>query len=258
MAGILFIISAPSGSGKSTLVSELRKQVSGVDFSVSWTTRAPRGSEAHGREYNFASREEFERMIEAGVFLEYAEVFGSYYGTARQSLLDARAAGHDLLLDIDVQGAAQVRARMPEAVSIFVMPPNPRVLRTRLRNRSRAEGVVNEEEVYRRLNEASKEIENYREYGYILVNDILDRAVAQLEAIVLAERFYRNGESIAYRSRRVLEVAAACLQSNSRERLNPVLEAFGVLGSNGQQQLNFGQDSDEEDSNDDSEDDNDD
>jgi len=258
VAGILFIISAPSGSGKSTLVSELRKQVSGVEFSVSWTTRAPRGSEANGREYNFVTREEFERMIQEGVFLEYAEVFGSYYGTARRSLEDARAAGHDLLLDIDVQGAAQVRSRMAEAVSIFVLPPNPRVLRTRLRNRSRAEGVVNEEEVFRRLSEASKEIENYREYGYILVNDILDRAVAQLEAIVLAERFYRNGESIAYRSRRVLEVAAACLQSNSRERLNPVLEAFGVLGSNGQQQLNFGQDSDEEDSNDDSEDDNDD
>ena len=254
MAGILFIISAPSGSGKSTLVSELRKQVGGVDFSVSWTTRAPRGSEAHGREYNFATREQFERMIEAGVFLEYAQVFGSYYGTARQALEEARAAGHDLLLDIDVQGAAQVRARMPEAVSIFVLPPNPRVLRTRLRNRSRAEGVVNEEEVFRRLSEASKEIENYREYGYILVNDLLDRAVAQLEAIVLAERFYRNGETIAYRSRRVLEVAAACLQSNSRERLKPVLEAFGVLGSSGQQQLNFGEDSDEEDSDDDHED----
>ncbi|MGA3068898.1 MAG: guanylate kinase [Terracidiphilus sp.] len=254
MAGILFIISAPSGSGKSTLVSELRKQVGGVDFSVSWTTRTPRGSEAHGREYNFATREQFEQMIEAGVFLEYAQVFGSYYGTARQALEEARAAGHDLLLDIDVQGAAQVRARMPEAVSIFVLPPNPRVLRTRLRNRSRAEGVVNEEEVFRRLSEASKEIENYREYGYILVNDLLDRAVAQLEAIVLAERFYRNGETIAYRSRRVLEVAAACLQSNSRERLKPVLEAFGVLGSSGQQQLNFGEDSDEEDSTDDHED----
>ena len=254
MAGILFIISAPSGSGKSTLVSELRKQVGGVDFSVSWTTRAPRGSEAHGREYNFATREQFEQMIEAGVFLEYAQVFGSYYGTARQSLEDARAAGHDLLLDIDVQGAAQVRARMPEAVSIFVLPPNPKVLRTRLRNRSRAEGVVNEEEVFRRLNEASKEIENYREYGYILVNDLLDRAVAQLEAIVLAERFYRNGETIAYRSRRVLEVAAACLQSNSRERLKPVLEAFGVVGSSGQRHLNFGEDSDEEDSTDDHED----
>jgi len=248
VAGILFIISAPSGSGKSTLVSELRKQVSGVEFAISWTTRGPRGSEEHGREYNFTSREQFLSMIEAGVFLEYAEVFGNFYGTARTSLDEARASGHDLLLDIDVQGAAQVRAKMPEAVSIFVMPPNPRVLRTRLRNRSRAEGVVNEEEVYRRLNEASKEIENYREYGYILVNDILDRAVAQLEAIVLSERFYRNGEVIAYRSRRVLEVAAACLQGNSQERLKPVLEAFGVFGSSRQQQLNFEDDSDEEDS----------
>jgi len=246
VAGILFIISAPSGSGKSTLVSELRKQVGGVDFSVSWTTRAPRGSEANGREYNFVTREKFEQMIEAGVFLEYAQVFGSYYGTARQALEEARAAGHDLLLDIDVQGAAQVRAKMPEAVSIFVLPPNPKVLRTRLRNRSRAEGVVNEEEVYRRLNEARKEIENYREYGYILVNDILDRAVAQLEAIVFAERYYRNGEAIAYRSRRVLEVAAACRQSNSQERLKPVLEAFGIGGDSSQQQLPFGEDSDDD------------
>ena len=254
MAGILFIISAPSGSGKSTLVSELRKQVSGVEFAISWTTRLPRGSEEHGREYNFTTRDEFQRMLEEGVFLEHAEVFGNFYGTARQSLEEARSAGHDLLLDIDVQGAAQVRAKMPEAVSIFVMPPNPRALRTRLRNRSRAEGVVNEEEVYRRLNAASREIENYREYGYILVNDILDRAVAQLEAIVLAERFYRNGETIAYRSRRVLEVAAACLQGNSQERLKPVLDAFGLLGTNGQQQLNFGDDADEEDSPDDNED----
>lgn len=241
MAGILFIISAPSGSGKSTLVSELRKQVSSVDFAVSWTTRAPRGSEENGREYRFTSREEFERMIGEGVFLEYAEVFGNYYGTARQSLAEARNAGHDLLLDIDVQGGSQVRAKMPEAVSIFVLPPNPKVLRTRLRNRSRAEGVVNEAELYRRLSEASKEIENYREYGYILVNDVLDRAVAQLEAIVLAERFYRNGEAIAYRSRRVLEVAAACLQMNAHERLRPVLDAFGIESANaGQQQLDFG------------------
>jgi guanylate kinase len=142
---------------------------------------------------------------------------------------------------------------MPEAVSIFVMPPNPKVLRTRLRNRSRAEGVVDEREVFRRLNAASKEIENYREYGYILVNDVLDRAVAQLEAIVLAERFYRNGEVIAYRSRRVLEVAAACLQVNSQERLKPVLEAFGILGTSGQQQLNFEEPPDEEDSEEDEE-----
>ena len=253
MAGILFLISAPSGSGKSTLVSELRKQLSGVDFAISWTTRAPRGSEENGREYYFTTRDEFEQMVKQDKFLEHAEVFGNLYGTARKSLEEARAAGHDLLLDIDVQGAAQVRANMPEAVSIFVLPPNPRILRTRLRNRSRAEGVVNEEEVYRRLREASKEIENYRNYSYILVNDTLDRAVAQLEAIVLAERFYRNGESIAYRSRRVLEVAAACLQINSQERLKPVLDAFGVFGSSSQQLLNFDEDSDEEASDDDKE-----
>ena len=246
MAGILFIISAPSGSGKSTLVSELRKQVSNVDFAVSWTTRAPRGSEQDGREYRFTTREEFERMIAADLFLEHAEVFGNLYGTARASLDEALAAGHDLMLDIDVQGAAQVRAKMHEAVGIFVLPPNPRVLRTRLRNRSRAEGVMNEEELYRRLGEATREIEKYRDYGYILVNDILDRAVAQLEAIVLAERFYRNGEAIAYRSRRVLEVAAACLQKNSQERLKPVLEAFGIDGFSGQQQLPFGDDSDDD------------
>ena len=246
MAGILFIISAPSGSGKSTLVSELRKQVSNVDFSISWTTRPPRGSEENGREYYFASREEFERMRDEGMFLEFAEVFGNYYGTSRQSLEDARRQGHDLLLDIDVQGAAQVRKSMPEAVSIFVMPPTPKVLRTRLRNRSRAEGVVNEAELYRRLSEASKEIENYRDYGYILVNDILDRTVAQLEAIVLAERYYRNGEPIAFRSSRVLEVAAACRQSNSQERLKPVLEAFGIGAANGQQQLPFGDDLDDD------------
>ena len=248
MAGILFIISAPSGSGKSTLVNEVRKQLTGIEFSVSWTTRAPRGSEQDGREYHFTSREEFERMIAAGEFLEHAEVFGNYYGTARQSLKEARAAGHDLLLDIDVQGAGQVRSTMPEAVSIFVLPPNPKVLRTRLRNRSRAEGVVNEAEVYRRLSEASREIENYRGYGYILVNDILDRAVAQLEAIVLAERFYRNGETIAYRSSRVLEVALGCRQTQAQERLIPVLAAFGIIGSSGQQMLDFDEDSDEEDS----------
>jgi guanylate kinase len=246
VAGILFIISAPSGSGKSTLVQELRKQVSGVDFAVSWTTRAPRGSEENGREYHFTTREDFLRKVEANEFLEYAEVFGNLYGTARDSLEEARLAGHDLLLDIDVQGAAQVRSKLPEAVGIFVMPPNPKVLRTRLRNRSRAEGVVVEAELYRRLHEASKEIENYRQYGYILVNDILDRAVAQLEAIVLSERFYRNGEPIAIRSRRVLEVAAACLQANSQERLKPVLEAFGIIGSSSQQQLPFGDDSDDD------------
>jgi len=246
VAGILFIISAPSGSGKSTIVNELRKQVKDVDFSISWTTRPPRGSEENGREYCFTTREEFERMIAEGKFLEHAEVFGNYYGTARQSLDEARRQGHDLLLDIDVQCAAQVRAVMPEAVSIFVLPPTPKELRTRLRNRMRGEGNVDEAELHRRLNEARKEIENYREYSYILINDILDRAVAQLEAIVLAERYYRNAQPIAYRSGRVLEVAAGCRQSNSRERLKPVLEAFGIEGGSGQQQLPFGEDPDDD------------
>lgn len=246
LAGILFIISAPSGSGKSTLVSEVRKQLTGIDFSVSWTTRAPRGSEQDGREYHFTTRENFLQMIAAGEFLEYAEVFGNFYGTSRRSLEQARAVHHDLLLDIDVQGAAQVRAALAEAVSIFVLPPNPKVLRTRLRNRSRAEGHADEAELYRRLSEASKEIENYKEYGYILVNDILDRAVAQLEAIVQAERFYRNGEPIAYRPGRVLEVAAACRQSNAQDRLQPVLEAFGIISSEGQPQLNFDEDHDDD------------
>ena len=245
MAGILFIISAPSGSGKSTLVTELRRQIVGIEFSVSWTTRAPRGSEQNGVEYHFTSREEFERMIADGQFLEHAEVFGNLYGTARYSLDEARRDGHDLVLDIDVQGALQVREKVPEAVSIFIMPPNPKVLRTRLRNRSRAEGEVNEAELYRRLSEAAREIENFRQYGYILVNDVLDRAVAQLEAIVQAERFYRNNEPIQLRAGRVLEVAASCRQTNAQDRLKPVLEAFGILNSHGQQELLFDEDSDD-------------
>src|ERR1700677_4714497 len=123
MAGILFIISAPSGSGKSTLVTQLRTLVEGLDFSVSYTTRAPRGSEENGREYHFVSRAEFEGMIERGEFLEWAEVFGNCYGTGLAALEHARAAGKDLLLDIDVQGAMQVMEKLPAAVSIFILPP---------------------------------------------------------------------------------------------------------------------------------------
>lgn len=229
MAGILFIISAPSGSGKSTLVNELRSQVGGIDFSVSWTTRQPRGSEENGREYHFTTREVFERMIAEDQFLEFAEVFGNYYGTARQSLLEATEAGRDLLLDIDVQGFRQVRQRVPDAVTIFIMPPNPKVLRTRLRNRSRAEGHVDEDVLFRRLSEASKEIENYAQYGYILVNDVLERAVAQLEAIVVVERTKREGRPVDVHNRRDFEIAESCREINSRERLKPVLDSFGIF-----------------------------
>ena len=193
MAGILFIISAPSGSGKSTLVSELRKQVSGVDFSISWTTRPPRGSEQDGREYHFTDRDTFERMIAAGEFMEYAEVFGNYYGTAVSALEHARLAGKDLLLDIDVQGALQVMRKLPQAVSIFILPPSPEVLEMRLRNRSEAEHMTSEKVIETRLSQARNELEQIWDYKYALVNDVLDQAVHEMRAIVLTERGARDG-----------------------------------------------------------------
>src|SRR3984893_4064960 len=176
MAGILFIISAPSGSGKSTLVSQLRTLVEGLDFSISYTTRAPRGSEEDGREYHFVTRKEFERMIAAGDFLEWAEVFGNYYGTAVSALQHAKDAGKDLLLDIDVQGAVQVMRKLPEAVSIFILPPSPQVLEMRLRNRSEAEHVTSETVIKSRLAEAQNELKQIWDYKYALVNDVLDQA----------------------------------------------------------------------------------
>lgn len=230
MAGILFIISAPSGSGKSTLVNQIRSLVDNLEFSVSYTTRAPRGSEEEGREYHFATRETFERMVRNDEFLEHAEVFGNYYGTARRSLTDAQAHGKDLLLDIDVQGAAQVRQRVPDAVGIFVMPPTPDILATRLHSRSRAEGGVSEEEIQRRLAKARLEIENYREYSYILVNDILARAEEELSAIVERERIHRDGNNPVQDAERLMKLAESCRQENAGERIRPVLKAFGLLG----------------------------
>jgi len=228
LAGILFLISAPSGSGKSTIVNQLRSLVKGLEFSVSWTTRPPRGSEQEAREYHFITREEFQKMIDAGEFLEYADVFGNYYGTARDSLTSAFSKGKDLLLDIDVQGATQVRAKMPDAVTIFLMPPSPEILATRLRNRSRAEGSVQEEVIARRLARARLEIENYREYGYILVNDVLDRAVEEMAAIVAAERILRSNGQGSSQYREQLAIAERCRQQNSGARIQPVLQAFGV------------------------------
>jgi guanylate kinase len=229
LAGILFIISAPSGSGKSTLVYHLRSQVSDLDFSVSYTTRQPRGSEQDGREYHYVDRDTFERMQREGEFLESADVYGKLYGTPRHSLADAAAHGHDLLLDIDVQGAAQVRRAMPDAVSVFVLPPTPDVLAMRLRSRSRAEGSISEEDIQRRLAKARTEIENYDDYGYILVNDVLDRAVEELEAIVASERV-RRGQPVRQAAdlERMLTLAENCRRGHATERLAPVLASFGV------------------------------
>jgi guanylate kinase len=217
MAGILFIISAPSGSGKSTLVSQLRTLVEGLDFSISYTTRAPRGSEEDGREYHFITREEFERMIAAGAFLEWAEVFGNYYGTAVSALQHAKDVGKDLLLDIDVQGAVQVMEKMPEAVSIFVLPPSPQVLEMRLRSRSEAEHVTSEEVIQKRLAEARNELKLMRDYKYALVNDVLDQAVIELRAIVLCERGVRDG---------VQAIASSCRTDAASPKLKAALSTF--------------------------------
>lgn len=216
MAGILFIISAPSGSGKSTLVNELRKFVEGLEFSVSYTTRAPRGSEEDGREYHFTTRDAFERMIAADAFLEWAEVFGNYYGTARSALVLAAEHGRDLLLDIDVQGAMQVMQRMSEAISIFIMPPGPKVLEARLRNRSAAEHMTDEAVIERRLRQARSELDYVEKYQYAIVNDVLDTAAAELRAIVLHAR----GEA------QTLSLAACCSTTAMPERLTAVLEQF--------------------------------
>jgi guanylate kinase len=217
MAGILFIISAPSGSGKSTLVSQLRTLVEGLDFSISYTTRAPRGSEENGREYYFTTRAEFERMVAAGDFLEWAEVFGNYYGTAMTALQHAKDLGKDLLLDIDVQGAMQVMKKMPEAASIFILPPSPEVLELRLRNRSKAEGVTDEDVIEKRLNAAKGELKQVWDYKYALVNDVLDKAVAEMRAVVMYERGAEDAE----------ELAKGCRTDVAAPKLQAVLDRFG-------------------------------
>ena len=164
---LVYIISAPSGSGKSTLTNEVLKLVPNLVFSISYTTRAPRGSEQNGKQYHYVSMEEFDRMVREGEFLEHANVSGNCYGTARRFLREAGQAGHDLLLDIDVQGAAQLKKNLTDAISIFILPPDRKTLEWRLRNR----GENSESEMRRRLETAKREIEEYDKYDYVLIND---------------------------------------------------------------------------------------
>ncbi len=184
----VFIISAPSGSGKSTLVSELMKQVPNLCFSVSYTTRPPRGTETDGNEYHFISREEFEERLANDEFLESAQVFGNYYGTHRSELERAGAAGADLVLDIDVQGARQLKGRVSHAVSIFILPPSRQVLEERLRTRSQDSEAV----IERRLREAAEEIRNYTLYDYVLVNREVQSSTDTLVSIVRSVRSRRD------------------------------------------------------------------
>lgn len=184
----VFIISAPSGSGKSTLVGRLMATVPGLRFSVSYTTRAPRGQEQPGGHYHYVGREEFQAAIARDEFLEYAEVFGHYYGTHRSEFDQARSDGVDLVLDIDVQGARQLKSKIPDAVSIFILAPSREILEERLRARSEdAPGVIE-----RRLKAAAREIRNYEAYDYILVNREVGAAADTLAAIVKAERIRRG------------------------------------------------------------------
>ena len=241
MSSGIFIISAPSGSGKSTLTNELRRSVSNLEFSISYTTRPPRGSEQSGREYFFVTREEFERMIERDEFLEWADVFGNYYGTAKRFLREANARGNDLLLDIDVQGADQVKKRAPDAVSIFVLPPSRQELERRLRRRAEAEDTLQrelkgdqarpfgtEEVIQRRLRTASREIENFWQYDYILVNDRLEESIDTLKSIVEAERLKRSHSTPTSKDERVLAAAERALRPRMLAQVESVLATFDL------------------------------
>jgi guanylate kinase len=184
----IFIISAPSGSGKSTLVKRLLETVPGLMFSVSYTTRSPRGNEKNGENYHFVTREAFEAMVARGEFLEWAQVFGNYYGTHQGIVEKARDAGQDVVLDIDVQGARQLKDRIPEAVTIFILAPSRKVLEDRLRARSEDR----EDVIERRLREAAVEIQKYKDYDYVLINRELAESDEVLSAIVRAERIRRD------------------------------------------------------------------
>ena len=239
MSGIVFIISAPSGSGKTTLTAELRRVVPNLEFSISYTTRLPRGSEQSGREYFFITREEFKKMIGEDQFVEYAEVFDNYYGTARSFLREAFARGNDVILDIDVQGAAQVKKRMPEAVSIFILPPSRQELESRLRRRTVAENAERskltgeempaekvEAILQRRLQEASREIENYSQYDYILVNEKVEAAIDVLQAVVKAERVKRSPGPQDAEEQRVLATAELAERRQMMEKVQTILATF--------------------------------
>jgi guanylate kinase len=200
----VFIISAPSSSGKSTLVHLLVNQITGLRFSVSYTTRPPRAVDQDGKDYFFTSREDFEARVARDEFLEWAEVFGHYYGTHRSVLDRAEAEGYDLILDIDVQGARQLKGRIPAAVSIFILAPSRLELEQRLRSRSQDSEPV----IERRLREAAEEIRNYSQYDYVVVNYEVRASVERLAAIVQATRSRRD---------------------RMEREIRPILETFGDI-----------------------------
>ena len=203
--GNLIVISAPSGSGKSTLVRGLFDrllEIPGLVFSVSHTTRKPRSGEKHGVDYFFVSEQEFRATIAAGGFLEYAEVYGNLYGTSREAVEAQLQAGHDVLLDIDVQGAMNVKQALPGALLIFVLPPSFQALRDRLLKR----GLDERETIERRLRIAREEVVCYRKYDYVIVNEDIERSLFELKSIISAAR---------------------CTTDRRRERAEEIVKTFG-------------------------------
>ena len=182
--GTLFVVSSPSGGGKGTIIQHVLEVVENLSYSVSYTTRAPRLNEVDGREYFFVSRETFDEMVAAGEFLEWACVHGNFYGTAKRQIAQETAAGVDIILEVDVQGASSVRQLLMDSVSVFILPPSPEVLRQRLI----ARGTDTPEELEVRLRNAPGELNQYSAFDYVIINDEVDKAVSQLASIIYAER----------------------------------------------------------------------
>lgn len=197
--GTLYVISAPSGAGKTSLVKALIEKTQGIDVSVSHTTRAMREGEQNGVNYHFTEKAEFEKMVAASAFIEHAQVFDNYYGTAKANIEDKLKQGEDVILEIDWQGGAQVRKQLPYSVNIFILPPSQSALEERLRGR----GQDSDEIIARRMRDAKSETSHYSEYDYLVVNDDFDDALAELKSIVMARR---------------------CRYAAQSERLSPLLQ----------------------------------
>ncbi len=190
MRGTLYIVAAPSGAGKSSIVNAVLARDANISLSISFTSRLPRPGERHAEHYNFISAAEFEAMVEAGDFFEHARVHGDWKGTARQSVDPQLASGRDVLLEIDWQGARQVRARIPGAVSVFILPPSRDALEERMRKR----GQDSEEVIAQRLSAARDEMSHYGEFDYVIINEIFDIAVAEMCSIFTASRLRKDAQ----------------------------------------------------------------
>jgi len=188
MRGQLFIVAAPSGAGKSSLVNAVLARTQGICLSISYTSRGPRPGERHAQHYHFVDKAEFERMVAAGDFFEHALVHGDYKGTARQSVEPQLAAGQDVLLEIDWQGARQVKSRVPDALGVFILPPSREALELRMRSR----GQDSEETIARRLAAAREEMSHYEDFDFVIVNEDFETAVCELQAIFVGSRQRRH------------------------------------------------------------------